>query len=375
MRGMIFSVVGMMVLAAGSNVYAEAWFQGMGDLPGGDFFSGAWGVSADGRFVVGGGTNEESAEAVVWTKEGGIVGLGSLPGETYSWARAISADGTAVVGYSGTAGNNEAFLWKDGQMQGLGHLYPPEYARSYAEAVSGDGSVVVGDASGMEGFRWEDGQMEGLGDFPGGIYTSNAFDVSADGSIIVGYGSQDDGCKPFIWTQEDGMQSLGTLPGPFSSGAAYGISRNGKYIVGWSTSDSIPSQAFIWSREEGMVGLGEVAGYPGSDTTAYDVSDSGDIVVGTASMISSSTNLAFIWERGQVTRCLKDVLIGDYGLDLDGWQLSNAKGVSSDGKTIVGFGTNPEGNPEGWVAHLPEPATGLLFLMVGVVFLRRGSLR
>ncbi|TKJ32311.1 MAG: hypothetical protein CEE38_23425 [Planctomycetes bacterium B3_Pla] len=44
----------------------------------------------------------------------------------------------------------------------------------------------------------------------------------------------------------------------------------------------------------------------------------------------------------------------DYGLDLTGWALTYAQGISADGLTIVGYGTNPAGNIEGWIATLPN---------------------
>ena len=86
-------------------------------------------------------------------------GLGYLPGgESYSAARAVSADGTTVVGTSGSAnGVREAFRWtKAGGMKGLGALGGATFF-SDAYTVSGNGSAVVGEsvsASGMEAFRW-----------------------------------------------------------------------------------------------------------------------------------------------------------------------------------------------------------------------------
>lgn len=79
--------------------------------------------------------------------------------------------------------------------QGLGHLpSTSSFPVSQAHAVSADGSVVVGYSSsgngGFEAFRWtlQDG-LQGLGDFPGGLRDSRAWDLSADGEVIVGAGN------------------------------------------------------------------------------------------------------------------------------------------------------------------------------------------
>ena len=59
-------------------------------------------------------------------------------------------------------------------------------------------------------------------------------------------------------------------------------------------------------------------------------------------------------------RSLQDVLEADLGLDLTGWKLRSARGVSDDGLTIAGWGTNPSGSIEAWIAVIPEPSTALL---------------
>ena len=55
-----------------------------------------------------------------------------------------------------------------------------------------------------------------------------------------------------------------------------------------------------------------------------------------------------------------DQVLTELGVDLAGWTLIRATGVSDDGLTIVGDGTNPDGNPEAWIAVIPEPSTALL---------------
>ena len=56
---------------------------------------------------------------------------------------------------------------------------------------------------------------------------------------------------------------------------------------------------------------------------------------------------------------LDEVLANDFGVDLTGWTLSLATAISDDGMTIVGNGTNPSGDSEGWVVRLPEPARAI----------------
>jgi len=70
-------------------------------------------------------------------------------------------------------------------------------------------------------------------------------------------------------------------------------------------------------------------------------------------------------------RNLQDVLVNDYQLDLTGWTLGWATGISDDGKTIVGWGTNPSGFNESWIAHIPEPASVGILLIGGAALLRR----
>lgn len=51
-------------------------FQGLGDLPGGAFSSGARGVSLDGSTVVGQARTDTRYEAFSWRADTGMVGLG-----------------------------------------------------------------------------------------------------------------------------------------------------------------------------------------------------------------------------------------------------------------------------------------------------------
>ena len=253
-----------------------------------------------------------------------MTGLGYLyEDDPYSEAGAVSADGSVVVGRSKVASGMEAYRWESGVMTGLGW---PLIGLIHVAAVSDDGSVAVGwDSSGayQEAFRWENGVVTYLGDLQGGGFDTQAESVSADGSVIAGTGTSTKGMEAFRW--EDGvMTGLGFLPGPGSlDSTAYAISGNGNTIVG-KCDDDLGADAFIWGAENGM-------------------------------------------------RNLQEVLEYDCGLDLTGWTLNRANGISYDGLTIVGEGVGPNGH-EAWVATVPEPCA-LSLLFFGCIGLRRRKSR
>jgi len=45
-----------------------------------------------------------------------------------------------------------------------------------------------------------------------------------------------------------------------------------------------------------------------------------------------------------------DAVLAAHGIDLTGWVLSQATSILADGRTIVGYSTNPNGFEEGWVS-------------------------
>jgi hypothetical protein len=75
------------------------------------------------------------------------------------------------------------------------------------------------------------------------------------------------------------------------------------------------------------------------------------VIVG-ESVTSTDYYEAFIWDELHGMRNLKDVLVNEYNLDLTSWTLYGATGISADGLTIAGYGRNPSGNGEGWIARL-----------------------
>ena len=266
-----------------------------------------------------------------------FIGLGDLDGSNFqSYANGVSADGSVVVGQSYSSNGPEAFGWTQaGDMVGIGDLEGGDFESS-ANGVSADGSVIVGQSNssnGDEAFRWtEAGKMVGLGDLEGGIFESWAQGVSADGSVVVGYGystASGEEKEAFRWTEASGMVGLGDLEGGKFHSDAKGVSADGSVVVGYSNSTQ-GGEAFRWT-EAGMIGLGDLEG-GGFYSNANAVSADGSVVVGQSK--SGNGLEAFRWtEAGMVG-------IGD----LEGGTFqSEAKSVSADGSVVVGQGNSAIG--------------------------------
>lgn len=100
-------------------------------------------------------------------------------------------------------------------------------------------------------------------------------------------------------------------------------------------------------------GLGHLPGGSSAVSQAFAVSGDGSVVVGRSLTGDLSDVEAFVWTEAEGLRALKAVLEDDHGLDLTGWTLQVATGVSADGTVVVDYGTNPDGNGEAWRVELP----------------------
>ncbi len=212
--------------------------------------------------------------------------------------------------------------------QPLGVL--PGYLWSGASDATPDGSVVVGasrryDPYEYEACRWTlDGQIMGLGDLPGGPVQSSARGVSADGNVIVGFGTHATSRRhAFRWTSEEGMVDLGDFPGGIDDSEAWDVSADGQVVVGFGAREHT-NEAFRWTLAQGMIGLGFAPGYSGSEAIA--VAPDGSVIVGACA--NEQAREAFRWTEQ-----------GGFGMlgDLPGsWFDSIAANVSADGQTGEG---------------------------------------
>lgn len=207
--------------------------------------------------------------------------------------------------------------------------------------------------------------MEGLGFLPwnqviGEFPISGATGISCDGSVIVGYSTDSTGqfpTKAFRWTFVDGLTQLQNGDSvEYGDAEPSAISCDGTVIVGTRQSLSGGYSSFRWTQETGMVNLGLPAESHGFGPSA--VSGDGSIVIGSRSGgFGFPPSGALIWDEVNGFCNLQDVLEAEYDLDLSGWTLFEATGISADGRTIVGTGWHPYGRPEGWIATLPLGST------------------
>lgn len=275
-------------------------------------------------------------------------GIGDLTGGgVRSAAQAISADGTTVVGESESASGPEAFRWRAaGGMIGLGDL-PGAAFRSFAYDVSDDGEAVSGfsfsTASGVfqEAFRWTlGGGMVGLGDVAGGQFWSVGYCISGDGLTVGGLvsaaGSQ---LNAMRWTQADGMIAFGDLPGGPVSAIVRGASTDGSILVGRGAiapSGADPQgEAFRWTLAGGFQPLGDLAGGL-IESSAAACTPEGSVIVGYGTSGSGAN-------ARQATRWTQATGMVSLG-DLPGGAMSGeALAVSNDGKTVVGYSSTDLG--------------------------------
>jgi len=325
----------------------------LGDLPGSTFYSFATAISSNGNVVVGYSYSSDGKQAFRWSQTDGMVGLGYLPGaiSKSSVAAGVSGDGAVVVGYgksTNPGAATEAFRWT--QTTGIvrmGYLPGGSTGSSSATGVSADGSVVVGSSSssnGVQAFRWtEQPGMVGLGSLPSSYQSSSqAYAVSSDGSVIVGQSTSGTTYEAFRRDHAGGMEGLGYIVRS-GQNTAYAVSGDGAVVVG-KRAYSGGWEAFEWTRASGQIGLG--------GNQANGVSGDGRVVVGLGPSTNAVGAEACVWTSPGGMRTVWSVLATS-GVDMSHWRyLTEATGVSWDGRNVIGYGVNTNGDTEAFLADI-----------------------
>jgi len=265
---------GSVILLGNEGGHSFMWSAGggvqdLGMVPNG-IFAEANAISDDGSTIVGrcvvsvliGGQPNYEAHAFRWTIAG-MQDLGLAAGYSVG-AESVSADGSVVVGIGDSPcpfpASQHGHGWQWGSASGWQEV--PSCAENWSSVtatdVSGDGTVIVGSGlppgpGGPRAFRWTAGGLvTSLGTLGGPASNQGAEAVSADGSTIVGLY---DG-RAFRWTAATGMQDLGTVAGQSYGAADLDVSGDGSIVIGSVIDPNHPDQnAFLWTESMGMVDL------------------------------------------------------------------------------------------------------------------------
>lgn len=253
----------------------------------------------------------------------------------------ISRDGSMVVGSPGTTAGG-GWVWTP---DGLSELPepPPGYTLKTVNGITDDGSVIVGHFNERSRFRLIDGEYTVIDDF--GILTSISSVASGDPEIMAGFAG-----TRAVLLLDDGFAPLP----PFHLGLfsyVTDLSADGRVAVG-----SVDRQAYRWT--DGVA-------VPMQGALAAGVSRDGRRIVGR----SSNGDGAFYWSELLGEILLSDVLARYFDVDLSGWTLIEATGISDDGRVLMGIGRFEDEEFGLWRVELPttieqavipEPSTGLL---------------
>jgi uncharacterized membrane protein len=293
----------------------------------------AKGASRNGRFI-GGAAAEGGAAAVRWGLAAPEARLAtpnpSVNPPATQDVVGISDDGRRAVGSFpyGSGSQDGAFAWS----ANTGYTTIPPIAGFRAGPEEGPGHILMGAA---------DDARIALG------YETKSF-VDASNRFV--YSAQ-----AFYWTAETGTVGLGwaSLNAVSPTSFVTDATPDGSVICGASnTQDDISRIGHIWTAQSGWERI-----VPGDfSSPALAISADGRTVVGWYAGSRTETGRAYIWTRDDGFNDLQTVLEAQGAVLPPGFTISEARGLSDDGRTIVGVGVDVEGRTVGWVAtYSPQP--------------------
>ncbi len=337
-----------------------ARFEAIGDLLGGDYASFVTDVSATGEVVVGWSVGASGEQAVRFTREDGLQGLGGAE----SRAESVSPNGELIAGsvldpayYSG---RDAALFLGDGSYRVLEaqKLFPgsPDYAFALRS-----GNVVLDDGR-VFATCYQYGVYFAIGcryDAPervqpisepfaadsannvAGRRNPNRYDPNTYlvyNNTTIPYTSP--ACRPPFW------ECVGQ-PRDFSEGGAVVVGTSRVPAAGIGAYDP-PGPVFetgwFFTASGGSERLSDLEG--GSEETgAYAVSSDGRVIAGFGTDDEGKT--AVVWLEG-VPIVVADVVREQGGALPEGFRLLEVRALSADTLTLAGNGVNADGNPEGF---------------------------
>ncbi|MEK6703848.1 MAG: immunoglobulin domain-containing protein [Planctomycetota bacterium] len=347
---MRMAIVALLVSFAGGVAGAQT-VTDLGRLPGGTgSFPAA--LSDNGAIISGSATvSGGSARAWRWTAATGLVNLSVPPGADHSYGYGMSGDGLVVIGAAGNQSYDTACRWTQATgIQSLGSIAPGQ--PSFASDASFDGSIIFGYGylanSEESAFKWTSTTgMQPFGQRLAGTHHSVGLAVNGSGTSYVGYCFNNapsliypTACR---WTAAGAVTSLGTLPGSVMS-VPSDLSADGSVVVGYAADGTGGNvRAFKWTAASGMQDLGTPP--DSTQAVAAGLTGDGSVVVGYAIVAGAAS--ACVWVGNAQAQPL-DLYLQAQGISTAGWVFETA-GISSEGSAMAGSGLH-NGVPTAWYA-------------------------
>ena len=314
-------------------------------------------MSDDASIVV--GTGFYQVPNLYYTEAAGASVIGD---GCYNGLPAISGDGTTVLGcHINAHGKENAAKWLGGtswqDLRSERGAVACGTSLSGAYGVNQDGSLGVGLLWRAQVCHANAGYWDLIDAYPARVLpmlfdgpASRANAVNARGNVIVGWQDQPAGertAAKWVHCGTGYVEELILTPSGGFNGEAMAVSADGQTIVGGAY--DFGNSAWIWRPQTGVQPI-EVFGSGDNAFTALDVSDNGKVVVGFSR--KGRRTRAFIWVKGKGTIFLDRYLANHGAVVPDGWSLNVANVISADGRTIYGWGFNPDGLVEMYKAVL-----------------------
>lgn len=298
---------------------------------------------------------------------------GIAPGNNHGGVATFTPDGKYISGTSETntdptVGEMSRYNMVTKKWETLGFNYNTGYSDadfSSGYYISADGNTAVGlsyekkTVDGQEvpraiAFAWN--SIHGnsiLEPFNPSAKQGRANAVSNDGSVIIGWSDMRGPWKAHYWkrnpdgTYQKGQYILvdpkGSSTNEFNQlGEARAISGDGKWIGG--KSDASFENAWIWSEETGVIDLGRIAKPEENNVQSWvtSINDDGSLVLGyTISkqwVDSAPVYTPFIWTKETGIQDFNNYVINTLKFDMKGDKIYVPTQLSENEKYIVGWG-------------------------------------
>jgi probable HAF family extracellular repeat protein len=215
-----------------------------------------------------------ATHAFRWSTAGGMVDLGTLPGDPMSRAVAIldvgRQGGGQILGMSGDGSRWTPVVWSSsGTLRALNIPLLPGLSIALPTGFNARGDVVGSDAGGIQhGWIWSksNGKYDLSANTTGGSNEGSANAINTSGQVLLTTRANTCQRSPecwrtYQWTETTGYRSLGT-PGSDPEATVTGLSLNDfGTVAGWVTTGATSSATpYRWTRGSGFTLLSHYSG-------------------------------------------------------------------------------------------------------------------